>query len=77
MLLTWHGEGGHDPAVGVDDVGGNPVHNASDRLSNELRPGDYHGEGDEEDGGECAVDPEYRVIDYDLLPLEVVLQPRE
>jgi hypothetical protein len=76
-IHTWHGEGGHDPAVGVDDMGGHSVHDAPDGLPYELRPGNDHGESNEKDGGESAVDSEDRVVNYDLLPLEVVLQARQ
>jgi hypothetical protein len=53
------------------------IDNTSYRLSNKLRPCDDHRKSNEEDCGERAMNPEYRIVNYYLLSLEVVLQPRK
>jgi len=75
--LTWHKESCHDPAVSIDDMCWNSVHNASDRLPHKLCHCDNHGEGHEEDRGEGTMDPKNRIVHDNLLPLQVVLQRRK
>jgi hypothetical protein len=69
-----HGEGAGDPAVRVDDMGGQSTDDALDRVANELVGGDDEGTGEQQHRGEKVVQTEDGIVGGDLLPLEIVLQ---
>ena len=72
-----NGEGGGDPAVGVDHVDGHVVVvDALDRITDVLRRRDEQREGDQHDRREDVVQPEDDIVRHNLLTPEVFLQSR-
>lgn len=73
-----HGEGGRDPAVGVDGPRGQPlVHDALDGRAHVLRGGDHHRARQQQHRREQVVQPEHGVVHHDVLPLQILLEPSE
>ena len=58
VWLTWYGEGGHDPAVGVQDVARHAVVDAGDLGADQIIGGDENAADETESGGGPVVELE-------------------
>ncbi len=66
-----------DPAEGVEEVGGNPVDDAVDGISEELFGGHQEAGGGEDEGGELVVEPEDAAVGLNVVRLKQVGQRAE
>ena len=76
ILLTWNGEGGHDPAVGVQHVPGDAVVDAGDGGADQVIAGDQEARDEQDGRGGPVMQLEERGVDLCLgAPVASLDQP--
>lgn len=72
-----HGERRRYPAVSIDDVRGQALDDARDRVTDVLSGRDHQGAREQQHRGEVVVHTKQHRVRDDLLPLQVLAQPSQ